>query len=148
MRLVAITALITAIACFIPIENAAAKDCPYTPAPGSAERKTIMDTLRVPVESELKQDVVFVPKKFTVCRDWAFLEAEMQQPDGRPVDWSVTPYRDAVDEGMCGGYVHALLRAKAGRWQVRVYEICASDVPWVMWADEYGAPQALFPKLD
>ena len=143
MRLFVVTALLAALP--FAGANAVAKDCPYVPPAGSAERKAIMDSLRGPVQSELKQDVVFLTKKFAVCRDWAFLEAEPQKPSGQPVNWSITPYRAAVDEGMCGGYVHALLRKKAGRWQVRVYEICASDVPWVMWSDEYGAPRALFP---
>jgi len=126
----------------------AAKDCPYTPAPGTAERKAIMDTVREPVEKELKQRVVFVVAQLKVCRDWAFLEATPQQPDGRPVDWSIGVYADAIADDMCGGYIHALMAKKGGSWQMREHVICATDVPWVGWAEQYGAPAALFPRLD
>jgi hypothetical protein len=148
MRLPAIAALIAALTSIIPLANAAAQDCPYVPPPGSAERKAIMDTIRGPVVDELKQQVIFLAKKLTVCRDWAFLEAEPRQPDGRPLDWSTTPFAEGYAEGMCGGHVDALLVKEGGHWRVRVHEICASDVPWVSWAEEYGAPPELFPKLD
>jgi hypothetical protein len=127
---------------------AAAKDCPYTPAPGSTERKAIMDALRDPVMEELKQRVVFVVMQLKVCGDWAFLEANPQQPDGRPVDWTMGVYADAVADDMCGGYVHALLVKTVGRWRVREHVICATDVPWVDWAQQFGAPAALFPRFD
>jgi hypothetical protein len=130
------------------LSNASAQECPHVPTLHSAERKAIMDTIRGPVVGELKQQVIFLAKKLAVCRNWAFLEAEPRQPDGRPIDWSLTPYRTAVDEGMCGGHVHALLVKEGRDWRVRIYEICASDVPWVSWAEEYGAPPELFPKLD
>jgi len=128
--------------------SAAAQECPYTPAVGSAERKAIMDTLRAPVEVQLKQRVVFVVEKFTACRSWAFLEATLQRPDGRPLDWTITPFNDAVAEDMCGGYIHALLVLQDGRWEVSESVICASDVPWVSWAEQYGAPPELFPRLN
>lgn len=127
---------------------AVAASCPYTPAIGSAERKAIMDALRGPVEAELNQNIKFVAKKFTVCHGWAFLEAEPQQPGGHGVDWTITPYRDEVQQGVCGGYVHALLVRDAGHWRVRTKIICASDVPYVDWPKEFGAPAALFPRFD
>jgi hypothetical protein len=127
---------------------AAAARCPYTPAIGSAERKAIMDAIRGPVEAELKQNVRFVAKQFTVCGNWAFLEAEPEQADGRAIDWSVTDYAGTAREGICGGYVHALLVRDAGHWRVREKIVCASDVPYVEWPREFGAPAALFPRLD
>jgi len=132
----------------IPLGAAAAKDCPYTPKAGSAERKAIMDALREPAMKELKQPIVFVVAQFKICRDWAFLEATPQKPDGGPVDWSLGVYGDAVANDMCGSYIHALLVKNSGRWRVREYVICATDVPWVGWAEQYGAPAALFPRLD
>ena len=125
----------------------AAKDCPYTPAAGSAERKAIMDSLRQPVTKELGQSVVFVVAQLKVCGNWAFLEAEPQRPDGGPVDWTAGAYADAVADDMCGGYIHALLIKKSGRWQVREHVICATDVPWVTWPDDFGAPATLFPQF-
>ncbi|ODR97433.1 hypothetical protein AUC69_12555 [Methyloceanibacter superfactus] len=129
-------------------DGALAKDCPYTPVPGSAERKAIMDALREPVMAELKQRVIFVVKQLKVCGNWAFIEADPKQPGGRPVDWNIGAYADAVADDMCGGYVHALLVKSDGRWRVREQVICATDVPWVDWAQQFGAPTALFPQFD
>ena len=105
-----------------------------------------MDALRAPVESELKQKVKFVAEKLTVCHGWAFLEAMPQQPDGQPIDWTITPYSEAVANDVCGGDVDALLVQEGGSWRVREYVICATDVPWVGWAQQYGAPAELFPN--
>jgi len=127
---------------------ATAKDCPYTPASGSAERKAIMDALREPVMEEIKQRVVFVVQQLKVCRDWAFLEATPQKPDGQPVDWTIGAYADAVADDMCGGYIHALLVKTGEHRRVSEHVICATDVPWVDWAQRFGAPAALFPQFD
>jgi hypothetical protein len=127
---------------------AVAKNCPYTPAADSAERNTIMDAVRKPVVKALGQRVVFVVAQLKVRGNWAFLEAEPQQPDGRPVDWTIGAYADAVANDMCGGYVHALLIKTDGRWRVREHVICATDVPYVTWGDEFGAPGVLFPRFD
>jgi len=128
--------------------TAAAQECPYTPAVGSAERKAIMDALRIPVQERLEQRVVFVANKFAACRGWAFSEATPQNPNGSTLDWAATPFRDDVAEGMCGGYIHALLGRDDGRWRVRDLVICATDVPWVTWPEDHAAPRELFPNLD
>lgn len=127
---------------------AAAASCPYTPAVGSSERKAIMDALRGPVEEHLRLPVVFVAKKFAACRGWAFLEAVPQHPNGEALNWAATPFKDDVAEGMCGGYVHALVVKEGGRWRVRELAICATDVPWVTWPKDFGAPPELFPYLE
>jgi hypothetical protein len=152
MRLV--LSSLTLVALFVtlqfarPLEAVAAAKCPYTPAAGSSERKVIMDAARVPVEKELGQRVTFLAKKFTVCRDWAFLEAVPQKPNGQPIDWTISSYAGDVAEDMCGFHVHALLTKKGGRWTVRYYEICATDVPYVTWHKDYGAPAELFPVTE
>ena len=85
---------------------------------------------------------------FAVCRDWAFLEAMPQRLDGQPIDWTISSHAGDVAEDMCGFHVHALLIKKGGRWTVRYYEICATDVPYVTWHKDYGAPAELFPVTE
>jgi len=142
-----LTALLFA-ACVAAAVPSAAGECPYTPARDSTERKAILDAVRKPVSKELGQRVIFVVSNLNVCGDWAFLEADPLASDGRPVDWSIGKYADAVADDACGGYVHALVVKKDGRWQVRQQVICATDVPWVSWPEYFGAPAALFPRLD
>jgi hypothetical protein len=115
-----------------------------TPAPGSAERKAIADALRAPVERELKQKVVFKIEHLKVGGDWAFLRGVPQRPGGGKVDYGVTPYRQRIEDGVFDDWICALLRRRAGKWQVVKYVIGATDVVYEGWDEEYHAPSAIF----
>jgi hypothetical protein len=138
-------AALYALAFFAIAGLAQAQACPYTPAVGSDERKAIMDAVRAPVEAELNQGVRFVAQTFNACDGWAFLEATPEQTSGTPVNWSVSSFSEAVSEGMCDPSVIALLQQQGGTWRVRQLVMCATDVPWVTWPGEFGAPAAIFP---
>lgn len=51
----------------------------YTPEIGSAERKAILEALRIPVERELKQKIVFAADHFKVQGSWAFVSGSPQR---------------------------------------------------------------------
>jgi hypothetical protein len=116
----------------------------HTPAPGSAERKAIADALRVPVEKELRQKVVFKIDHLKVSGEWAFLRGVPQRPGGGKVDYSATPYRQRIDDGIFDDWICALLRKKAGKWQTVKYVIGATDVAYEGWDEEYKAPSSIF----
>src|SRR5215213_5297693 len=68
--------------CTLTIASAASGQIAYTPEKGSPERKAIMDALRIPVERELKQKIVFVADDFRVQGTWAFVGGRPQNPAG------------------------------------------------------------------
>jgi hypothetical protein len=115
-----------------------------TPAPGSAERRGIADALRAPVEKELKQRVVFKIDHLKVSGEWAFLRGVPQRPNGGKVDYGITRYRQAIEDGVFDDWICALLRKRAGKWQVVKYVIGATDVAYEGWDEEYKAPPAIF----
>jgi hypothetical protein len=115
-----------------------------TPAPGSAERKAIADALRAPVEKELGQKVVFKIDHLKVDSGWAFLRGVPQRPGGGKVDYGSTPYRQRIEDGVFDDWICALLRKKAGKWQVVKYVIGATDVVYEGWDAEYKAPSEIF----
>jgi hypothetical protein len=117
---------------------------PTTPAPGSKERKAIMDTLRVPVEKQLKRKVIFKVDHLKVLNGWAHMRGRPLNPDSSPIDYKGTPYQEAVDEGAFDDGVYALLHKVKGKWKVVTYNIGATDVVWDGWDKEYGAPSAIF----
>ena len=123
---------------------AAAAAQTHTLKPGSAERKALMDALRSPVEKELLKKVVFKVDHLKVQGDWAFLRGVPQQPDGRAMDYRNTPYEEAIKDGLFDDGISALLRRQGGKWKGKISVIGATDVPWVGWAEEYGAPAAIF----
>ena len=117
---------------------------PYTPAPQTAERKAIVDALRVPVQAKLKKSVVFKVDHLKVQDGWAFLRGVPQRPDGKPMDYSDTPYRNQIGLGAFDDGISALLKKEGGKWVVVTYNIGATDVVYLDWPEKYKAPPAIF----
>jgi hypothetical protein len=127
--------------------SALAQDAPQTPGPNSPERKAIMDTLRVAVEEELKQKVVFRIRRLRVQNGWAFLEGELQQPGGKPVNYRNTRHQTAIEAGAFDDGILALLLKDKGAWRVVVYDIGSTDDPAPDWQQKFKAPRMIFPHL-
>lgn len=115
----------------------------YTPENGSAERKAILAALRVPVEKDLKQKIVFVVGDVKSNGNWAFIGGSPKRPDGGDPDLRGTmfeEYGDAYDHNFFG-----LLRKTGGKWRVVTYAIGCTDVCWLDWDSQFKAPKAIFP---
>lgn len=121
---------------------------PYTPEKGSPERKAILDALRIPVERDLKQKVVFVVENFNVLGSWAFVSGTPQNANGGSPDYSRTQYADALDSGAFDNNFFALLRKTAGKWKVTTYAIGCTDVCYADWWRRYRAPKGVFPYTE
>jgi hypothetical protein len=118
----------------------------YTPDKGSAERKAITDALRVPVGKRVNRDVVILKvDHLKVQDDWAFLLGMVRRPDGGPIDYPYTPYRDANKSGMFDDNVMALLHKVGGQWHLVRYMIGATAMTYLGWDRKFHAPQAIFP---
>lgn len=120
----------------------------YTPEKGSPERKAILDALRIPVERDLKQKVVFVADNFKVQGTWAFVSGTPQNSTGGELDYSKTKYADQVDSGAFDDNFFALLRKSAGKWKVTNYAIGCTDVCYADWWQRFKAPKAIFPYTE
>lgn len=121
---------------------------PYTPEKGSPERKAVLDALRVPVEKELKQKIVFAADNFKVEGTWAFVSGRPQKPDGGRPDYRNTEYKEAVDSGAFDNNFFALLRKTGGKWRVIKKAIGCTDVCFADWWSIYKAPKAIFPYAE
>ena len=84
---------------------------PYTPKPGSPERKAILDAMREVVKRMSGLDVVFVVPYLKVDKGWAWIHTIPQSRDGR------SHYED----------VSTLLHKRQGRWKMA--DITASCEP-------------------
>jgi hypothetical protein len=120
----------------------------HTPEKGSAERKAILDVLRVPVEKALKQKIVFSIDHFNVAGNWAFLAGAPQNESGGKPDYSKTEYKDALDAGMFDNNFFALLKKTRAKWKVVKYQIGCTDVCYLDWWKDYRAPKAIFPGTE
>lgn len=116
------------------------------PAAGTAERKQLLDAVRVPLEQRLHQPVRFVVRQIKVSGAWAFLRASMQDADGRPINYVGTEFEGAAEEGMMSKEYVALLKRSGDAWTVQVDRVGPSDVAWTTWAQDYGAPEGIFAE--
>ena len=117
----------------------------FTPEPGSPLRKTLMNSLRQPIMAILNQSVVFKVDWLQVKDGWAFMRGRPFQPNGSPVDYSNTPYQEAIYAGLFDDWFCALLQQEQkDEWKVVVYAIGATDVVYEPWPKEHGAPREIF----
>lgn len=132
----------------IALSAAAAAQAAHTPDKGSAERKAILNALRIPVEKDLKQKVVFVANDFKVAGNWAFIGGEPQSADGGEPNYRGTRYQEAKDEGIFDNNFFALLRKVSGKWRVVTYAIGCTDVCYLDWPRKHKAPKSVFPYTE
>ena len=115
----------------------------YTPAAGTPERKAIMDVLRVPVEADLRQKVVFKVQHLRIVGPWALARVVPVRPNGSEIDYTRTKYRDELEEGAFDGEGEALLRKDGNGWRLLEWRFGASDTEVPIWLEKYRAPASL-----
>jgi hypothetical protein len=120
----------------------------FTPEKGSPERKAILDSLRIPVERDLKQKIVFVADNFKVLGAWAFVSGTPQSANGGEPNYARTKYAEQVDSGAFDNNFFALLKKTSGKWKVTSYAIGCTDVCYADWWRRYRAPKAIFPYTE
>jgi hypothetical protein len=120
----------------------------HTPEKGSTERKAILDALRVPIEKQLKQKIVFTADQFNVAGNWAFIGGTPQTPEGGQPNYRGTPYQQAQEADMFDNNFFAVLRQTSGRWRVVTFAIGCTDVCYADWWNRFKAPKAIFPYTE
>ncbi|MGA0545914.1 hypothetical protein ACO2Q1_11615 [Brevundimonas sp. VNH65] len=117
-----------------------ARDLPV----GDPLRPVVLNALRPAIVADLGQPVMFVVQTLRAQGDWAYVVARPQQPDGQPIDFRRTRYRQAMEQGVFDGpTLYALMQRRDQRWTVVDFAIGPSDAPQAGWPDEFGAPETL-----
>lgn len=115
----------------------------HTPAPGTAERKAIMDAMRATAEKDLKQPVIFEVLRLRVAGPWAYARVSPTRPNGAKIDYAKTKYREQIELGAFDPQGETLLRQEGDGWKVLEWSFGSTDVPSVGWADTYRLPKSL-----
>ncbi len=115
-----------------------------TPPPGSPLRQAIMDALRVPVQKDLKQKVVFRVDLLSVKDGWAYFRGQTRKPDGSLMDYRRTKYWKQIQLGRFEDWLCALLKLQDGKWRVVEFLIGHTDEPSIYLLERYGAPRELW----
>ena len=124
--------------------SAQAQERVLSPRAGEPIRKSLFNAMRPVFEKELKQKVIFQVSKLKVQHGWAFVFGRPLRPNGKPLDYSRTAFKEAIAQGAFGGDYCALLHKSTDRWKLVTYRIGMTDVPWVTWDKNYHAPSAIF----
>lgn len=113
---------------------------------GDPLRRPLLNALRPAVQRDLGgQPVQFMVDRLRVQGDWAFFAGAVQQPNGRPIDFSRTLYASALENGVFDGPgMFGLLRRSGQGWQVVTFVVGPTDVAYLDWPAAYGAPMSLF----
>ena len=118
------------------------------PEKGSTERSALLETLRPPVEKELKQKIVFVVNQINVQGTWAFVDGQVRTTDGKVPKWKGTPYAQAANYGAQSDGISALFKRTGSTWRIVTKAIGCTDVCYVDWWKRYKAPKAIFPYTE
>ena len=115
-----------------------------TPQPGSAERKDIIDAVRVMAGYDLGGPIVFVVDQLEIEDGYGFLRGTATRPDGTAINISQSPLvtRDEIPEDFIdGSSVQAFVKQLGGHWYVDAYSVGATDVWWIgpPYCDNYSA---------
>lgn len=116
------------------------------PKAGSAERKAIMDALRVPFEKEIGGKLIFKVSWLRAAGGWAYAQFAPLRPGGKPVDWRKTKFKEEFEQGVLDSTSIALLQKTSGKWKVVRYAIGPTDYPVEYWLEKLkGVPKSIFP---
>jgi hypothetical protein len=119
----------------------AASEAP-DPAVSSAE---VLAAAAPVVSATIGLSVSLSPTTVNIQDDWAWVVAQPQTPEGGAIDWSATAFAEDAALGVLdgGGTTYVLLKRENGAWRVLDHVVGPTDVAWINWPTQYGAPAGL-----
>ena len=107
-------------------------------APGTPLHAEIVDAAQDAVAAKLGLPVRLDATELRAGGGFAFLAATVTAPDGSEIDFSETPYRAALEDGMFDGpQLWALLGERDGVWSVLEQDIGPTDAWYLYWPSHY-----------
>jgi hypothetical protein len=136
--------LLGAAAILALLDTAApAQQLPRSPAPGSPERRAVLDALRPSVDRAIGHSVIFADVHVAVEGGWAYVRAMPYRLERSEGDTS----RVLATPGAADPYVYGLLRSEGG-WKVveSVTGVAPAARPHTAWATRHDVPSMLFMR--
>jgi hypothetical protein len=143
MRMLIVALLALSSACAQP---------PATPSTSAVSEQgaAMLAALNPVIAAEIGQPVRLESQQMNVQGEWAWVWVQPRQPDGAAIDWSTTALASRYENGVmdAAGGAYALLKQESGAWRVVTHVIAPTDVAWLSWAEEYGAPAEIMGPTD
>gem|GEM_PF-620886 len=132
----------------IPMSALSASSSAAPQVVDTAKRDAIVAASLVPAEKDLAAPVRLGVRSVTSDGDWAFVLADLENPDGKPFDYAKSSRAEEAKQGLVSHRYAALLRVRDGRWTIVASRVGPTDPAWLAWSEKYGAPQRLFATPD
>jgi hypothetical protein len=132
------TSIIIALACQLLVAAPTQAQKAHTPSPGDPERHAILEAARPHVAKDLgyRGRLLFKVNTLLVSGDWALLQGQPVAPSGARLHKNCVEADDVT---------LVLLQRRKGTWHIeRGGTTCATDVFWLEWQAELGAPAEIF----
>lgn len=111
-----------------------------SPAPGSVDRKEILDAIRPRAESQLGRPVEFVVTEMKMQDGWAFAILTAQRPGGKSIPISETIFSPGELDTFT---IFALLEDSSSGWNLMEYDLDPKEPTPMVWREKYGLPSTL-----
>ncbi|AKP60113.1 Uncharacterised protein [Mycobacteroides abscessus subsp. bolletii] len=113
---------------------------------GPDDRNEVVASALARIEADLGKPVKLEVRNFHRAGDWAFLDGQLQDTNGQPVDYSGTPFAEAAANGGKSKRYDGLLKQTGPKWSILESAIGPTDVPWEGWKAKYPeAPTQIWP---
>ncbi|ANO00861.1 PAS domain-containing protein [Mycobacteroides abscessus] len=113
---------------------------------GPDDRNEVVASALARIEADLGKPVKLEVRNFHRAGDWAFLDGQLQDTNGQPVDYSGTPFAEAAANGGKSKRYDGLLKQTGPKWSILESAIGPTDVPWEGWKAKYPeAPAQIWP---
>lgn len=147
MRHLLTAILVLAAACSQP---PATTETPIAPAATSENSAALLSVLTPVVAAEIGVPVRLEIKQVNVQDEWAWIAVQPLQTDGSAIAWSTTALASRYENGAMdeSGGAYALLKQENGAWRIVTHVIAPTDVAWLSWPAEYGAPAEIMGFTD
>lgn len=112
---------------------------PHDPAYGH-----LLSLAKAPAEHDLGKTVDIDADRLDRLGHWAFLLGQLCDVGDDRIDYSDTPYAETASEGGRSNVYAALFKQHDDDWSIVAHATGPTDVAWLSWPEEHGAPGALF----
>ena len=136
-----------AVTILLPLAAGAGDPAPIRDlAPGTPERKVVLDLLRPVMELEMRGPVEFRVDYARALDGWGLVRVTPQRPGGAPIAMADTVF--AEEAAMMDGLTtDALFRRRGERWYLITHVVGPTDMAASNWFRGYAPLRLLMPHM-
>jgi len=118
---------------------------PVLPELDPADRRGILEALRVPLEKALGQRLTLKIRHLAVSPPYAIVFIVPRTLEGAPIDYArIAKFSERAKAGVLDEASEAVLEKRNGEWTVLEYRVGPTDTKIGVWTEKYGIGDPAF----